>query len=512
MPGGSDFDDEGELVYSTNLGPYRNVHGVQGGYYWKSFGKHGALHNPYAFGYYEHIPHTNFTGGHVTDGGIVYQGTNLPARFHGRYICGDLLGHGVQWHEMYPWGTTFTSSHGGYMLAANDKWFASTDVTMGPDGSIYVADWCDKRTAHPDPDADWDRSNGRVYRIAAKDTLPITVPDPRKLSTAQLIEELKNPNDWFVRKARRILADRRDPKAFTSLRDLVFNSNNDHIALEAFWALYVSGGFDDNTAMRALHATQAPIRKWAVRFLGDKKQVTQPVAAELARLAKTDPEARVRLQLAASAKRLPAETALPILEELVLRASTTSDPYIPLMVWWAAERHSVSAVSQVRDFFTSPPAWHTKLSGETIVPRLMRRWIAEGSSNAYDAAAALLTSAPGAAQKQMLLGALAQGFSDRPSGPIGFGTGGLFAHAEAAAAKPSSARPPIQQVTKPLREQLDSMWQADTKDVVLIRVMAQIGNGKALERARSLAQDPNAPAEARTRLHSPPRRFGRPCR
>src|SRR5215203_2965974 len=69
---GLDFDEYGNLIYSTNLGPYRNLHGVQGAYYWKSFGKHGALHNPYAFGYFDHIPHTNFTGGHVTDGGIIY--------------------------------------------------------------------------------------------------------------------------------------------------------------------------------------------------------------------------------------------------------------------------------------------------------------------------------------------------------------------------------------------------------------------------------------------------------
>jgi len=123
----------------------------------------------------------------VTDGGIIYQGTNLPARFQGRYICGDLLGHGVQWHEMYRWGSTFTSSHGGYLLEANDKWFASTDVTMSPDGAVYVADWCDQRTAHPDPDADWDRSNGRIYRISAKGTKPIVAPDLRHLTTPQLI-------------------------------------------------------------------------------------------------------------------------------------------------------------------------------------------------------------------------------------------------------------------------------------------------------------------------------------
>ena len=31
--------------------------------------------------------------------------------------------------------------------------------------AAMVADWSDARTAHPDPDAEWDRSNGRVYRV-----------------------------------------------------------------------------------------------------------------------------------------------------------------------------------------------------------------------------------------------------------------------------------------------------------------------------------------------------------
>jgi hypothetical protein len=53
---GLDFDAHGNLIYSTNLSPYRMLHGVQGAYYWKWFGKHGALHNPYAYGSFEHVP------------------------------------------------------------------------------------------------------------------------------------------------------------------------------------------------------------------------------------------------------------------------------------------------------------------------------------------------------------------------------------------------------------------------------------------------------------------------
>src|SRR6266446_6480841 len=110
---GLDFDEDGNLIYSTNFGGYRMLHGVQGGYYWKSFGKHGALHNPYTYGYFEHVPYQNFTGGHVTDGGIIYQGDSFPEKFRGKYIAGDLLGHTVQWHELKKSGSTFTASFGG---------------------------------------------------------------------------------------------------------------------------------------------------------------------------------------------------------------------------------------------------------------------------------------------------------------------------------------------------------------------------------------------------------------
>ncbi|HMC64928.1 MAG TPA: PVC-type heme-binding CxxCH protein, partial [Gemmataceae bacterium] len=154
---GLDFDEHGNLFYSTNYGGVHMLHGVQGGYYWKSFGKHGALHNPYAYGYFEHVPHRNPRGGHVTVGGIIYRGDSFPARFRGKYIASDLLGHNVYWHDLEPWGSTFRSSHGGELLLSNDAWFAPSDVTMGPDGAVYVADWNDSRTAHPDPDAEWNR-------------------------------------------------------------------------------------------------------------------------------------------------------------------------------------------------------------------------------------------------------------------------------------------------------------------------------------------------------------------
>ena len=497
---GLDFDAEGELISSTNVGPYRNLHGVQGASYWKSFGKHGALHHPYAFGYFNHIPHTNFTGGHVTDGGIIYRGTNLPARFHGRHLAGDLLGHGVQWHEMYRSGSTFTSAHGGWLLAANDTWFAPTDVTVAPDGAVYVADWHDQRTAHPDPDAEWDRSNGRIYRLSATGTRPVAPPDLRKFTTPQLIAQLGQRNDWLVRTARRQLADRRDPEAILPLRSLILETANDQLALEALWALEVSGGFNETFAAQTLGHRSAAVRKWTIRLLGDEQRVSAALAGRLVTLASSEPDVRVRAQLVASARRFPAPHAVPIIEALALRDADGRDPFVPLLLWWAVERHAVNGLPEVERRFTAAAAWKSALVRDVIHERLLRRWSAEGSPAAFDASARLLASAPDETHRRRLLAAVNQGFHDRPAGEITFGSGGLFANTAAASVRTNQARAGVEPVTPLLAAQIDSLWRADTADPALLEVAARIGRAGALPRVRTLVLDTKAAPDLRLKL------------
>ncbi len=169
---GLDFDRHGRLFASTNVGGFVMLHGVQGGYYWKSFGKHGPLHNRYALGYFDHVRHDGVSGGHVSVGGLFYEADMLAPAWRGRYIAADLLDHSIHGHEVAPLGSTFRARQVGDVLQANDTWFAPSDLTMGPDGALYVADWHDRRTAHPDPDADWDRTNGRIFAITAREVKP----------------------------------------------------------------------------------------------------------------------------------------------------------------------------------------------------------------------------------------------------------------------------------------------------------------------------------------------------
>lgn len=91
------------------------------------------------------IKHTGHVGGHVTCGGIVYQGDAFPESFRNCYIGPNLLSNEVYWHQIQPKGSTFTTHYSGTLLKTDDIWFRPIDSLVGPDGALYVADWYDKR-------------------------------------------------------------------------------------------------------------------------------------------------------------------------------------------------------------------------------------------------------------------------------------------------------------------------------------------------------------------------------
>src|SRR4051812_44565750 len=104
---GLTFDDRGRLLYSSNLGLFWHAH--QGAYYLKNVGKHGPLHNPFAFGWLSHVAHDAPTGGPST-GGTVYRGHTFPERFRGRFLAGDFLRHTASSWELKPAGATVTAT------------------------------------------------------------------------------------------------------------------------------------------------------------------------------------------------------------------------------------------------------------------------------------------------------------------------------------------------------------------------------------------------------------------
>ncbi|HEX4612266.1 MAG TPA: PVC-type heme-binding CxxCH protein, partial [Urbifossiella sp.] len=378
---GLDFDRHGQAIAGTNWGGFACLHQFPYAYYIKGFSKHGPLHNAHAYGYFDHVPYTGFRGGHVTCGGIVYQADRYPERFRNQYIAANLLSNAVYWHKLEATGASFMASHGGELIETDDNYFRPIDLLQGPDGCVYVVDFTDKRAAHLDPVDNWDRSNGRVYRIDYQVPPGDKARNLRTFTTTALVNQLDNVNKWWRNEARLILAERQDAAAYPELRSRV-KAGRDVAALEALWALYVSGGFTNEFGIEMLGHADEHVRAWAVRLLGESESGRTAAQTAFQRLAQDDRSPVVLAQLACTARALAPDAAAFILLGLQTNPAAATDPQLPLLVWWAAE--SALSRNPARGGFVGLPTDNGRVgplqvqTAERVARRLMAGDHADG--------------------------------------------------------------------------------------------------------------------------------------
>jgi putative membrane-bound dehydrogenase-like protein len=487
---GLTFDDDGNLFYSSNLGLFWHAH--QGAYYLKNVGKHGPLHNPYAYGWLMHVAHDKPTGGPTT-GGTIYRGDSFPERFRGRFLAGDFLRHTASSWELTRTGATVKATFRELLLDSRDTWFGATDLCLGPDGSIYLSDFYDKRTAHPDPDADWDRTNGRIYKIETPGTKPLAKFDLARLASKELVTLLKHPNGWYGDRARVLLAERRDQSVWPELRKFAKQEKDPRLALKGLWALYTSGGFDDDLATELLKHPAEYVRAWTVRLLGDAKTVSPALAKQFVELAANDRSPAVRAQLLCTAKRLPGNQALPVIESLLLRGGDSGDSVIPWLAWWAIESKAISDHKRITAFFASQPNRKRGVVSEYF-GRLVRRYAAEGTAPGYNAAYLLLKSASDVELKT-LLEDLDRGLAERAVGLPLVGQGGLFDTIATPGIEPPKPRK-YEPLTPELKEFIGQLWRQAPTSQLTTRLALRAGLGEV----RNRVHDDIASSKARQSL------------
>lgn len=407
---GLDFDRAGHAFGSSN-GGFVAFHMVQGGYYWKGFSKHGPLHNPRTYGYFDALPYEGTkVGGHVTPGGIIYKGDMFPESFRNTFIGGNLLSNAVYWHVLTPRGSSFGARHGGTLLDANDRWFRPIDLLTGPDGAVYLVDWYDKRASHLDPRDTWDKTNGRIYRIAYGPPRKIEPFDLSTWPSEKLVDLRTHANDWWPETARRILAERRDPSVAAILKGLLREDRDEAAAMRDLWTLDVSGGLDAATALELVGHDVPGVRRWVVRRLGDDGD---PASTELRNrllaLAETESDPTVRSQIASSARRWPAGFGLDLVERLLGREADASDPHLPLLTWWAIEGHLDETPDRVVELVADSRHLTRPTVRGHLLERVARALAAAGEAGQLERCGTLLTAATRAGVGDRVLAGMDQG-------------------------------------------------------------------------------------------------------
>ena len=504
---GMDFDWRGNMFVCTNVGPFVMLHAVQGAYYWKNFGKHGALHNPYAYGFFEHAIHENPHGGHVTLGGIVYEADTLPSSLNGKFVAPNLLTHNVYVTALVPHGSTFGTRTLSELRDSNDASFAPSDMTLGPDGYLYVCDWHDKRMAHPDPDAQWDRSNGRIYRITGLDNPHIPSYDASKFTTTKLLRLLEHPNIWYVRRALLHLAEKQDTAALAEFVSAVRTAKVERTALYQLFAIYVSGAFDKSLALDLLKSPHPNVRKWTVRFIGDDALLDDAISAQLIEMGKSEPDVMVRSQLASTAHRLSPEIGLGLIAGLAQRDEDAADLHLPLLIWWALEPNVLPSFDAIYTHLAADTTTKSKILRDTLLPRIMRRCAVDGTEQADSASAKLLALADAWDLREVLVNALDEGLQDRGKQLVGPGGGGLFATYEQKQAGDDATTPPTA-LSQPLFDAIQAVWKQAPDSIAVTRLAARVGIAEALQQATQRAFDAQLNPETRAAMLDIVGRFG----
>ena len=418
------FDAAGRVFSGTNNGGVRGHHYEQGSYHTKgNWDEHGYLTNPYTFGHFNPMPH-NWKSPRFSQSLAFYEDGRLGPLLENKFIAPNALQNRVEITERIPDGSTYRTKDVGTLLETNDRWFRPVDTEIGPDGAIYLADWYDTRLSHQDPRDNWDKERGRIYRIRAADAAPAAKFDLSTKTSTELVELLSHRILFFRSTALRLLADRRDRSVAPLLRRLAADQDNPH-ALDALWGLHATGDFSADRAAAFLDHKQPSVRRWAIQLIGDREQGLSPqTAAALVRLAETEDDAQVRAQLAATAKRLPGTTALPLIFALLPRGQDAGDPQIPLMVWWALEHFAETHRAEILAGFSSPVSWRGELARRHIIPRLAQRYAAYPTPPNQKVLAGLAKTAPEDG-RALLRAGVAKAFEGR-------GIGGLSPEMEAA--------------------------------------------------------------------------------
>lgn len=363
-PWGVDFNDRGQAFCTACVIPHM-FHIIQGARYERQAGNH---FNPHTYADIKTIAdHLHYTGnqwndnnrrqsdelggGHAHAGAMIYLGDGWPQKYRDQIFMNNIHGNRINEDLLAPRGSGYVASHGPDLILTRDQWSQILNLRYGPDGQVYMIDWYDKNQCHHGDPKGHDRSNGRIFRVAFDGVKPVKV-NLAKATDAELVALQKHPNDWYVRHARTVLAERAANKKLAegtreALVKMALEEKDDTRRLRAIWALHVTGdspwtalrGIGKDLAMKLLSDPSPYVRGWVVQLLTESPE-SPPADAfieRFAKLAREDDSPVVRLYLASAVQRLPTAVKWDILPGLLAHKADAADHNLPFLYWYAME-------------------------------------------------------------------------------------------------------------------------------------------------------------------------------
>ncbi|MEX2213223.1 MAG: PVC-type heme-binding CxxCH protein [Phycisphaeraceae bacterium] len=244
-------------------------------------------------------------------------------------ICNSIGFLGTKQHAVMEDGTGYKTKWRQDLVVSSDGNFRPVDLEVAPDGSLYIVDWHNPLIGHMQHsarDPNRDHAHGRIYRVSYP-SRPLVAPAKIDgASIAQLLENLKLPEDRTRYRTRRELRGRDAAEVIAAVRTWVSklstsDPNHEHHKLEGLWVTWGMNKIDQALLNELLASKDYHVRAAAVRVLRYGGHQIPDQVALLKKMA-GDPHGRVKMEVIAAASWLENFNGLPILEA-VQNASAT---------------------------------------------------------------------------------------------------------------------------------------------------------------------------------------------
>lgn len=254
-------------------------------------------------------------------GPAFYAADHFPAEYRNNvFICNPVTGR-VHQDKFKRDGSTFRCDTQPDFIATDDKWFRPVDAIVGPDGALYIADFCNLIIGHyeePLNHPDRDRTHGRIWRVVYRGTdqkaaPPRPMPDLTVLPTAEIVEQLKSPNLLVRTLATNYLVDSGAADVTAAVQAALQTSDSDAQRAHSLWVLERLGGLNDQW-MKQLAADKARLVRVHLMKALAERTTWSPVQLATVRSGLTDADPFVQRAAADALGRHPsAENVLHLL-------------------------------------------------------------------------------------------------------------------------------------------------------------------------------------------------------
>ena len=248
------------------------------------------------------------------------------ADWQGDFITNDFRANRINRFTVEEQGSGFATKLAEDLLWADHVSFRPVDITMGPDGAIYVADWYNPIIQHGEVDFHdprRDQQHGRIWRITKKGSPLVEVPKLSQASIDELLEALKAPEDWTRLQAKLVMKQRNSAEVLPKLQEWVSgldvnDSQYEHHLLEALWVHQLFDQLNEPLLTQLLNAKSPNARAAAVRYLQFYTKDI-PNVQQVIEKAVSDTHPRVRLEAIIALRQLEstaaATAALSVLDQ-----------------------------------------------------------------------------------------------------------------------------------------------------------------------------------------------------